>query len=89
MSAAPAPQWIAYSPAWAPHVKGAYTARVWEPGAPAPEPQDVKITCTICGDVYGPTTCTSGRVRHKIDTYAVVHTHRDAMTPRPVIRLGK
>lgn len=79
--------WEKYSPAFAPHVTGEYSKRVWEPGAARPEPQTVKATCETCGAVYGPTTCDSGRVRHKIDTFGLVHLHRDALTPRPVVKL--
>ncbi len=80
-------RWESYSPPQAPHVKGAYTARVWEPGEARPEPQMVKATCERCGAVYGPTECTSGRVRHKIDTFALVHLHRDVMVARLVVKL--
>jgi len=78
---------VDYSPAFAPHVKGRYTARVWDPGTARHEPQTWSATCAKCKDTYGPTQCDSGRVRQKIDTWALNHLHRDPMTPRPVVKL--
>lgn len=89
--AAPAAEvWEPWSPPWAPHVKGRYTRRVWDAVEKKHDPQRVEARCEFvgCGGVYGPTSCDSGRVRDHIDTFATNHLHRDAMDPRPILKVG-
>jgi hypothetical protein len=79
--------WQEHRPKFAPHVRGEYTARVFDPEAGEHEPQTVRATCERCGEAYGPTECKSGRVRQHIDTWAAAsHLHRDPMAPRPVVK---
>lgn len=77
---------VPYSPAFAPHVKGSHTPRVYDAEAGEHEPQKVRARCEICGEEYGPAECKSGRVRQHIDTWATNHLHRDPMVPRPVVK---
>jgi hypothetical protein len=82
-------EWDEWRPPFAPHVLGRYTRRVWDAEEGKHEPQTVTATCETCREVYGPTTCDSGRVRSKVDTFALGHLHRDAMDPRPILKLGE
>ncbi len=56
-----------------PHVTGRYTRRRWDAELGQYDEQHVEATCTRCGAKYGPTTCPSGRVRQRIETFAAVH----------------
>lgn len=78
---------IPYSPAFAPHVKGRYSPRVYDPELGEHEPQKVWAHCDACGEDYGPIECKSGRVRQHVDTWAATgHLHRDRLDPRPVVK---
>lgn len=84
---APADGWVAYSPRFAPHVKGSYSPRTVDEETGLREPQSVRATCEVCGAEYGPIECASGRVRQRVDTWAAVdHLHRDRLDPRPVVK---
>lgn len=82
------PDPVTYSPAFAPHVKGRYTPREYDPVLHRHEPQTVWATCELCDEKYGPAECQSGRVRQHIDQWATNHLHRDPMVPRPVVKLA-
>jgi hypothetical protein len=70
--------WETWDPPWAPHVRGRYTARVWDPASGMFEDQRVVADCAACG-AHWEGHCASGNVRAHVDTFARVHTHRDAL----------
>lgn len=67
---------ISYTPPWAPWVTGTYPTRVIDPETQQPEPQLVRMACTTCGGSYQ-VTCLTGATRRHIQTFALVHAHRD------------
>lgn len=76
------PTWVEWTPEQAPHVRGRYTARVWDHETQLHEEQRVEATCTFdgCNGVFK-RSCSSGRPRELIATFATVHLHRDAFAP--------
>ncbi len=78
-----------YSPPFAPHVVGRYTRREYDEVRGVYEPQTVTAECRECGGRYGPAECASGQPRGHIDRWAVEHLHRDVMTPRALVKVGK
>lgn len=73
--------WTSWTPAWAPaHVRGRYTERRWSAEEQAYEEQRVEAECSFvgCGAIFR-RTCSSGRVREHIATFARVHLHRDPL----------
>lgn len=86
-------QWIDWSPAWAPHIKGRYTARIRDPESGRSEPQKVTMRCThegeggVCGATWQ-TVCASGNVRVHINNFAKAHAHKDFASPARVVRPG-
>ena len=74
---------VPYAPAWVgPHVTGSYTARVRVPGGGYDE-QTFQASCSQCGAVLGPRKCSSGMVRHHIDTFSRLHLHRHPLAAIP------
>lgn len=77
---------VAYTPSFAPLVKGEHDPRQNDPETGKVVPMRFTASCTSCGErVEG--VCDSGRVREKIDKWAILHLHRDPMgtvtsTPR-------
>ena len=71
------PGWIAWSPGWAPDVRGMYTPRTFDDDH-MPEPQTVRARCTHCGDTFE-AMCLSGMVRKHITNFAILHVHRDPL----------
>ena len=69
------PSW---GPQWAKHVEGSYPEREVDPESGAPEPQLIRMTCSICKGTHQ-VTCTSGAVRQHIGTFARVHLHREPL----------
>jgi hypothetical protein len=65
------PAWVKYSPAFAAHVRGRYTARVADEDG-IPEEQKVEARCFTC-DAPFKRTCSSGLVTQHIDRFARVH----------------
>jgi hypothetical protein len=65
-----------WSPTWAPHVKGIYPSRTFDPITGQPDEQKISIQCQICGATWQ-VICTSGLVRSHISNFAKSHLHRD------------
>lgn len=87
------PQWIEWSPPWAPHVKGKYTKRVRGDDGFC-EPQRVQMACIhrgesgkVCGATWQ-TVCSTGNVRRHINTFAKVHAHKEFPSPERIVRPG-
>lgn len=81
--------WIDWCPEWAPHVRGRYTERVWDPETKLHDPQTVEVRCTFGGcEATWRTTCQSGHVREHIATFARLHLHRDPLAAPTVVRPG-
>lgn len=75
----PAPQ-VPYSPPFAPLVGAVHDVRKHDPATGKVEPMRFHVACSSCGDTYVG-VCDSGRVREKINKWALMHLHRDAFTP--------
>lgn len=71
------PKILSYTPQWAPHVTGTFPEKVIDEDGQH-EPQLVRMSCSICNATHQ-VTCTSGATRQHIQTFAVVHAHRDPM----------
>lgn len=69
-------KWQEWSPEGRSHIKGRYTTREVDPRTGLWDPQEVRVTCTVCGDEWR-TQCASGRVREHIVRFGVVHAHVD------------
>jgi len=72
------PEWIAYSPPWAPHVVGRFQLRqLDDDNIPLEAP--VEATCTFqgCGATFK-RQCSSGLMKRHIANFAMNHVHRDA-----------
>lgn len=80
-------RWEEWSPEYAPHVRGRYTERVWDPVLRAHEEQRVEARCEVCGQEWKG-WCTSGHVRDKVATFARLHLHRDPLEAPRVERPG-
>jgi hypothetical protein len=63
-----------YSPLWAPHVKGRYSAVELDPEGKR-EPQRVVARCEVCGAEYR-NVCMQGMPRQHISRFAQVHSHK-------------
>ena len=73
---------VKYTPPFAPHVFGSYTARTLGPDG-IPDEQKVEAYCTTCQTTFK-RTCASGMVRKHIATFALVHLHKDPLeTKKP------
>lgn len=66
----------AYSPQWAPHVKGVYERAMDDDGLP--EPTWVLLACDKCRGTHR-VHCTSGAPRQHVQAFARLHLHRDPM----------
>lgn len=69
-------KWEPYDPSFAPHVKGRYTARVFDQELGMYEEQIVEAVCETCKATFR-RACSSGLVRQHITRFASVHTHTD------------
>lgn len=65
-----------WTPPFAPHVTGMHEPRTFDPTTRTFDPQRLRVQCSTCGDTFDG-VCDSGRVRHKISKWAVMHLHRD------------
>lgn len=88
------PDWIEWSPAHVPHVKGRYRPRTYDPETGLPEPQDFEAECghvnehgSRCGG-RRVGSCTSGQVRARIQEFAARHVHDDPLAAPRVERPG-
>lgn len=80
--------WLEYRPAWAAHVVGRYSKRIYDSEAGSYEPQSVSAVCEVCREHFGPIECRSGQPLSHVDKFAVgEHLHRDRMAPRPIAKL--
>ena len=68
-------KWQEWSPPWAPHVLGRYTAREQPLEGEPQQPQRVEAVCKKCGGEPWRGVCTTGNVRGKISTFALEHRH--------------
>ncbi len=72
-----------WKPQQAPHVEGRYEVRTADPATGMPEPQAFEARCLFVsesGEVCGQRwrgSCSSGRVRQNILSFAMRHLHRD------------
>jgi hypothetical protein len=71
----------AYSPPWAPHVRGMIDEREVDPETGALEEQRVDVECGECGAKLH-RTCSSGAVREHVNRFATAHLHRDPLNDR-------
>lgn len=71
-------EWEEWVPSFAPHVKGRYERREFDPRTKMPVPQTVKMECTVCGTKWA-TVCSTGQVRTHIARFASLHLHRDPL----------
>jgi len=67
-----------YSPPWAEHVLGSYTAREVDPETGAPEKQWVHAKCGKCGEEMR-RPCDSGAVRKHVADFARLHLHKEPL----------
>lgn len=76
----PAVVWVAWAPRGVAHVAGRYEPRRWDPETRTYEEQRVEARCSYpgCGAEFR-RSCSSGRVRELIATFASVHLHRDPL----------
>ena len=69
---------VVYKPAFAPFVTGEHDPRRSDPETGLVVPMRFTASCSKCGEkVEG--VCDSGRVREKIDKWAILHLHRDVL----------
>lgn len=89
----PEPEWIQWSPANAPHVRGRYRPRKLDDNG-LPEAQDFEAECTHVNEAGSRcgarrvSSCTSGRVRERIQEFAARHMHDDPLKAPRVERPG-
>jgi hypothetical protein len=82
----PAPTTFDWSPQFAPHVRGWYEERQYDPDG-FPETQAWGAHCDRCGaDHKG--QCDSGQVRKHIQRFALVHLHGDPLEAMRVVGQG-
>lgn len=72
---------VEWSPEAMPHVKSRYEQRTFDPETGEAETQRFWCECLFCGAAWQG-DCTSGRVRSRVKSFALAHTHRDPMTNR-------
>ena len=71
-----------YSPSFAKHVQGEHDARTNDAETGKVNPMRWATLCTVCKE-QGRGLCDSGRVREKIDKWAILHLHRDPLAGAP------
>lgn len=79
--------WVEWSPRQAPHVKGRYSKREFDPSTKMPKPQTVEARCERCGKAFRG-LCMSGAVRGHIQRFAAHHHHTDPLDAPRVERPG-
>lgn len=67
---------VPWNPHFAPAVTGMHEPRAFDPTTRTFDPQRFRVVCVSCGDTFEG-VCDSGRIRQKIDKWAVMHLHRD------------
>lgn len=77
----------AWSPQWAPHVKGWYEVRQYDADTGFGETQAWGAHCDTCGDNWQG-SCDSGQVRKHIQKFALVHLHKDPLGAPRVVGTG-
>jgi hypothetical protein len=71
----PAPQ-VPYSPPFAPLVGAVHDVRRNDPVTGQVEPMKFRVTCQGCSETYDG-VCDTGRVRERVNKWAILHLHRD------------
>lgn len=79
--------WIEFAPRFAPHVKGEFTRRTFDPETRLPEPQKWRVRCAKCGASWQG-ECHSGQPKQHVNRFAVQHIHRDPLAAPRVERPG-
>lgn len=79
-------EWVEWTPANNPLIRGRYTRRTFDEDGLAEE-QRVEASCSRCGATWQG-RCLSGQVRSHIARFSVVHLHRDTMAAPRVERPG-
>jgi hypothetical protein len=81
------PPRVQWSPQFAPHVKGWYDERQYDPDDGMPDTQRWGAHCDVCQhDHQG--SCDSGQVRKHIQRFALVHLHGDPLSAPRVVGEG-
>lgn len=71
-----------YRPAFASHVVGVISPRVWDAEEQTFEEQTIKMTCEKCSQTMK-RVCTSGRALEHVARFALGHMHRDVLARNP------